>query len=61
MDWHIEEVNDEPTMFVGGSPVVKIVEKHGTRYVQMMVYGPMDYDRAVALAKGLLDLIVFLG
>lgn len=60
MDWHIEDVNDEPTLFVGGSPVVKIVTKSNTRYVQMMVYGPMDYDRAVALAKGLLDLIVFL-
>lgn len=59
MDWHIEDVNDEPTLFVGGAPVVKLVTKGNTRYVQMMVYGPMDFDRAVALSKGLLDLVVF--
>ena len=59
MDWHIEDVNGEPTLFVNDVPLVKIVEKHGVKYTQMMVYGPMDFDKSVALAKGLLDLLVF--
>lgn len=59
MEHRIEDVNGEPTLFVGEVPMAKIVEKHNTKYVQWMVYGPQDFDKAVALAKGLLDLIVF--
>lgn len=59
--FYIEGGEGVYTLYVGDSPVAKIDYVNGHRELIWQIYGPCDLARSIAIAKGLVHLVVLLG